>query len=83
MIDFITPQWVTRILKRSLLIRDYTGEEINLLKSQLAIFTHPEPLISVIIPAWNEEEGSRYAARHQAGNLVANAKETARLWRRV
>lgn len=57
MIHFSTPQWVTRILQRPLQISRYSGEEIDLLKKHLSVFTHPQPLVSVVIPAWNEEEG--------------------------
>ena len=57
MIDFQTPIWVSRILEKSLRISEYSNEEIEALQKQLAVFSNPEPLISVVIPAWNEEEG--------------------------
>ncbi len=57
MIDFQTPDWVTAILKKPLRISEYSNEEIEALQKKLILFTHPEPLVSVVIPAWNEEEG--------------------------
>jgi glycosyltransferase involved in cell wall biosynthesis len=44
-------------LEKSLRLSDYSLEEIVQLKDKLSIFSNPEPLISVVIPAWNEEEG--------------------------
>jgi len=57
MIDLMLPNWVTRILEKPLGISAYTEEEIAQLKHQLSIFSHPDPIVSVVIPAWNEEEG--------------------------
>ena len=57
MFDFSTPKWVTLILKKPLRIKEYDADEILHLQKQLSIFTHPEPIVSVVIPAWNEEEG--------------------------
>ena len=57
MFDFSSPQWVTRILQKPLRIQEYTSDEILQLQKKLSLFTHPEPVVSVVIPAWNEEEG--------------------------
>ncbi|MFZ4056705.1 MAG: glycosyltransferase family 2 protein [Ferruginibacter sp.] len=57
MIRFSLPKWVSTILKKPLRISEYSAEEIALLKAQLSKFSPPDPLVSVVIPAWNEEEG--------------------------
>ena len=57
MFDFTTPYWVTRILQKPLRIQEYTNDEILQLQKKLSLFTHPDPVVSVVIPAWNEEEG--------------------------
>ena len=55
--DFLLPDWVSRILQTPLRIHDYSAEEILLLQKKLSVFNHTSPLVSVVIPAWNEEEG--------------------------
>ncbi len=57
MVNFSLPVWVSRILKKPNQISGYTTDEIAGLKKQLAVFQHPQPLVSIVIPAWNEEEG--------------------------
>ena len=57
MLQFSLPGWVSKILKRSLKLSDYSSQDIEYLKSKLSVFSNPNPLISVVIPAWNEEEG--------------------------
>jgi cellulose synthase/poly-beta-1,6-N-acetylglucosamine synthase-like glycosyltransferase len=57
MIEFSLPKWVTSILKKPLNINRYTKEEVEQLQQKLKKFTVNNPLISVVIPAWNEEEG--------------------------
>ena len=51
------PKWVTRILEKPLQISKYTEAEKTTLAYKLKIFSNPSPLVSVVIPAWNEEEG--------------------------
>ncbi len=51
------PKWVTRILKKPLQISQYSEIEKASLINKLKIFSNPSPLVSVVIPAWNEEEG--------------------------
>ncbi len=57
MIHFNVPGWVSKILYQPLQLSAYTNEEINTLRKKLSRLNHPDPLVSVIIPAWNEEEG--------------------------
>jgi len=52
------PAWVKQILSKPLLINQYTDSEIEELKNKLARFNNVEnPVASIVIPAWNEEEG--------------------------
>ena len=55
MIHFSVPNWVSGILKKPLLVSDYSEVEIALLRMKLARFNNEHPLVSVVIPAWNEE----------------------------
>lgn len=57
MIEFTLPTWVKQILNKPLLISKYSDSEIEELKKKLARFNVENPLVSVVIPAWNEEEG--------------------------
>jgi glycosyltransferase involved in cell wall biosynthesis len=57
MIEFTLPTWVKQILNKPLLISKYSDGEIEELKKKLARFNIENPLVSVVIPAWNEEEG--------------------------
>src|SRR4051812_12488107 len=50
------PFWAREILRKSLLLQDYSDTEIQELKQKLFRFQNSRPLISVVIPAWNEEE---------------------------
>ncbi|PLK45498.1 MULTISPECIES: glycosyltransferase family 2 protein [Emticicia] len=51
------PGWVKQILSKPLLINQYTESEIDELKNKLARFNVENPVASILIPAWNEEEG--------------------------
>ncbi|MEN9684509.1 MAG: hypothetical protein RLZZ28_295, partial [Bacteroidota bacterium] len=44
-------------MRQSLRISDYSPSEKEALKLQLSRFTQANPLVTVVIPAWNEEEG--------------------------
>lgn len=55
--DITLPNWVKNILRKSLSIREYSCEEIDALRNKLSRFNNLNPLVSVIIPAWNEENG--------------------------
>jgi len=57
MSDFLLPRWVKHILSQPLRIAEYTPEKVAELKQKLARLAHPNPIVSVVIPAWNEEEG--------------------------
>lgn len=57
MIDFSLPHWVKTILQKPLNIKHISGFEIIDLKHKLSRFSPENPLVSVVIPAWNEEEG--------------------------
>jgi len=56
MINFSLPTWVEQILSKPLLISKYTASEVEALKKKLSIFSNENPIVSVVIPAWNEEE---------------------------
>ena len=57
MSDFLLPRWVKHILSQPLRIAEYTPEKVAELKQKLARLAHPNPIVSVVVPAWNEEEG--------------------------
>jgi len=57
MINLSLPQWVAQILQKPLRISQYSDSDIASLKQKLSRFSAPNPLVSVVIPAWNEEEG--------------------------
>ena len=57
MIKFFLPDWVKIILRKPLNIQQFSDIEKTDLKQKLARFSPENPLVSVVIPAWNEEEG--------------------------
>lgn len=57
MINFFIPEWVKNILQKPLNIKQYSASEIADLKQKLTKFSSENPLVSVVIPAWNEELG--------------------------
>jgi glycosyltransferase involved in cell wall biosynthesis len=57
MSDFLLPRWVKQILSQPLRIAEYTPDKVAELKQKLTRLAHPNPIVSVVIPAWNEEEG--------------------------
>src|SRR4051812_20600268 len=57
MIYFSLPLWVKAILQRPLRLSDNEPAFVEKLKVKLQRFSYPKPLVSVVIPAWNEEEG--------------------------
>lgn len=57
MIKFFLPNWVKIILQKPLNIKQFSDIELTDLKQKLAKFSPENPLVSVVIPAWNEEEG--------------------------
>lgn len=57
MIQLSLPHWVDQILQKPQRLREYSTEEMAVLKQKLARFNPADPLVSLVIPAWNEEEG--------------------------
>lgn len=57
MINFTLPAWVKEILEKPLCLSDNSPAFINELKQKLQRFSTDTPIVSVVIPAWNEEEG--------------------------
>ena len=57
MINFSLPPWVKTILQKPLNIKQLSVSDLDDLKHKLAKFSPENPLVSVVIPAWNEEEG--------------------------
>lgn len=56
MIEFSLPDWVKIILQKPSDTKQFSDNEITNLKQKLARFSPENPLVSVVIPAWNEEE---------------------------
>lgn len=52
---FYLPGWLKSHLFTNKKFSDLTAEEINDIKGRLASFNDPAPEVSVVIPAWNEE----------------------------
>lgn len=57
MINFSMPNWVNNIIQKPLNIKEMEEDKIRELKGKLARFSSNNPFVSIIIPAWNEEEG--------------------------
>lgn len=57
MINISLPSWVKNILQKPLNIKQYSDAEIADLKKKLSKLSSTNPLVSVVIPAWNEELG--------------------------
>lgn len=57
MINFSMPKWVKSILQKPLDIKKFTDAEVADLKQKLSKLSSANPLVSVVIPAWNEELG--------------------------
>ena len=56
MIDFIIPKWVKNILQKPLIFKEMNEAEVLELKQKLARFSTDNPIVSIVIPAWNEEQ---------------------------
>jgi len=56
MIDFWFPKWTKRMLVKYADNRVLTSEELDDLRQRLKQFDVENPLVSIVIPAWNEEE---------------------------
>jgi glycosyltransferase involved in cell wall biosynthesis len=56
MIDFYFPKWIKKLLVKFADNRQLTNEELADLRQQLKKFDAENPLVSIVIPAWNEEE---------------------------
>ncbi|MCF0062462.1 glycosyltransferase family 2 protein [Dyadobacter chenwenxiniae] len=52
---FGLPQWILPHLFTNKRFQDLTGDEIDRLKASLSRFKEESPDVSVVIPAWNEE----------------------------
>lgn len=57
MIHISIPKWVKTILQKPLSFKQMEGADVVELKKKLARFSANNPIVSVVIPAWNEEEG--------------------------
>lgn len=56
MIDFWLPNWLKTLVLRYSDNSKLTGDDIALLRNRLKKFEVEDPLVSIVIPAWNEEE---------------------------
>lgn len=57
MIDISIPKWVKNILQKPLDFNQMEGVFVMELKKKLARFSTKNPVVSIVIPAWNEEMG--------------------------
>ena len=51
------PVWIKNILQNPINVKQFTDIELQDLKQKLVRFSSMNPLVSIVIPAWNEEEG--------------------------
>lgn len=51
------PVWVKNILQKPLDVKQFSNLELQDLKQKLVRFSSKNPIVSVVIPAWNEEQG--------------------------
>ncbi len=65
---FRLPRWVEPILYSNKRFSDFTPHEIEALRQKLKPFNRPDPEISVVIPAWNEENNIYRTLSSLAGN---------------
>ena len=65
------PGWVKNIYNITLSLSAYSNNEIEDLRSKIARLTDPNPLVSVVIPAWNEEEGILHTIISLANSITA------------
>ena len=56
MIDFSSPKWLNELTERYSNHRILTIDECEEIRNLLKKFDVKEPLVSIVIPAWNEEE---------------------------
>lgn len=56
MIDFLLPKWLKKISAKYSANHKLTIDEIQDLRLRLKQFEVEDPLVSIVIPAWNEEE---------------------------
>lgn len=69
------PQWVKEILDKPLLIENYSKYEIENLKQKLARFNSKNPVVTIVIPAWNEEYGILHTLISLANTTCSYAVE--------
>lgn len=70
MINLKLPGWVAHLLKQPTRLNDFSGVEIDALKNKLSRLNAATPLVSVIIPAWNEEEGILHTLISLANSVI-------------
>jgi glycosyltransferase involved in cell wall biosynthesis len=56
MIDFRLPDWLKRVINKYSDYKKLTDKDISELRLLLKKFETDNPLVSIVIPAWNEEE---------------------------
>lgn len=72
---FKLPGWLDQHLFVNKNFSDLTEAELDDLKSRLSKFNHDEPEISVVIPAWNEENNIYRALSSLASNVTNHKVE--------
>ena len=51
------PKWVFKIIQTPVCISEYTANDLAVLKQKLSRFNNINPLVTIVIPTWNEEKG--------------------------
>jgi cellulose synthase/poly-beta-1,6-N-acetylglucosamine synthase-like glycosyltransferase len=75
MITISLPKWVKNIRQKPLNIKQYSANEMTDLKQKLTKFSSEKPLVSVVIPAWNEELGILHTLHSLANTNTKYAVE--------
>lgn len=73
--DLFLPQWVKSILEQPLVLHQLDPSFLADLRQKLSRFQCEQPLVSVVIPAWNEEEGILHTLISIANSTTAYPTE--------
>lgn len=67
---FKLPKWIEQHLYVGKGYSDLTSSELEVLKAKIQKFSHDDPDISIVIPAWNEENNIFRAVSSLASNIT-------------
>lgn len=82
----MVPSWLSQHAFQYQNYKDVPAEQLEAIRKGLAKLKHPEPVVSIVIPAWNEEENivntlsslSKLQTRYPTELIVVNNNSTDR-----